>query len=100
MIRRHPDIKLLRRESDIAGLADVQLELLRSALKLLKPGGRLVYATCSVLPAENREVVERLLSEDWGGLRLLKARDLSLPPLVPRGRRRGAAATAAQGRRA
>jgi 16S rRNA (cytosine967-C5)-methyltransferase len=85
VIRRHPDIKLLRRESDIAGLADVQLELLRSALKLLKPGGRLVYATCSVLPAENREVVERLLSEDWGGLRLLKARDLSLPPLVPRG---------------
>ena len=85
VIRRHPDIKLLRRETDIAGLADVQLELLRSALKLLKPGGRLVYATCSVLPQENRGVVERLMAEDWGGLRLLKARDLPLPPLVPRG---------------
>jgi 16S rRNA (cytosine967-C5)-methyltransferase len=85
VIRRHPDIKLLRRESDIAGLADVQLELLRAALKLLKPGGRLVYATCSVLPQENRLVIERLLADDWGGLRLLKARDLPLPPLVPRG---------------
>ena len=85
VIRRHPDIKLLRRAADIAGFAEQQLALLRRALPLLKPGGLLVYATCSLLPEENRGVVERLLAEDWGSLKLLKARDLVAPPLVPRG---------------
>lgn len=85
VIRRHPDIKLLRRAADIAGLAAMQLSLLRRCLQLLRPGGLLVYATCSVLPQENREVIDRLLAEDWGDLRLLKARELTLPPLVPRG---------------
>lgn len=85
VIRRHPDIKLLRRSADIAGFARQQLTLARAALKLLRPGGRLVYATCSVLPQENREVVEQLLAGDWGGLRLLQARELDLPPRVPRG---------------
>jgi len=85
VIRRHPDIRLLRRASDIAGFAEQQLALLRRARALLKPGGRLVYATCSVLPAENRAVIDRLLAEDWGSLRLLKARELDAPPLVPRG---------------
>ena len=84
VIRRHPDIKLLRRRADIAGFAALQLTLLRKALRLLKPGGRLVYATCSVLPQENREVIDRLLADDWSGVHLLGARDLPLPPLVPR----------------
>jgi 16S rRNA (cytosine967-C5)-methyltransferase len=58
VIRRHPDIKLLRRDSDIAALADRQAELVGALWLLLKPGGRLLYVTCSVLPAENRRLIE------------------------------------------
>jgi 16S rRNA (cytosine967-C5)-methyltransferase len=63
VIRRHPDIKLLRRGTDVAGFAAQQLHLLRSAVALLAPGGRLLYTTCSVLPEENEQVVGRLLEE-------------------------------------
>ncbi|WP_051362194.1 16S rRNA (cytosine(967)-C(5))-methyltransferase RsmB [Solimonas soli] len=59
VIRRHPDIKWLRRDSDIAGLQAQQLRLLKSGWNLLKPGGRLVYATCSVLRAEGDEIIGR-----------------------------------------
>jgi len=59
VIRRHPDIKWLRRESDIASLQAQQLRLLKSCWNLLKPGGRLVYATCSVLRAEGDEIISR-----------------------------------------
>jgi 16S rRNA (cytosine967-C5)-methyltransferase len=61
VIRRHPDIKLLRRTDDIPALAAVQLEILRAAFGLLAVGGRLLYATCSVLPEENQQVVDRFL---------------------------------------
>jgi 16S rRNA (cytosine967-C5)-methyltransferase len=57
VIRRHPDIKLLRRAADIAPLAGLQRGLLDSAWPLLAPGGRLLYVTCSVLAAENDEVL-------------------------------------------
>jgi 16S rRNA (cytosine967-C5)-methyltransferase len=63
VIRRHPDIKLLRRSTDVAAFAAAQLELLRSAVAVLAPGGRLLYATCSVLPDENEQVIARLLEE-------------------------------------
>lgn len=53
VIRRHPDIRLLRRDSDIAALRKTQAELLDALWPLLAPGGRLVYATCSVLADEN-----------------------------------------------
>jgi len=52
IVRRHPDVRWLRRESDVAQLAAVQQQLLESLWPLLKPGGRLVYATCSVFLAE------------------------------------------------
>jgi len=64
VIRRHPDIKLLRRPEDIGNFARVQLQMLRSALGMLAEGGRLLYSTCSVLPAENEEVVQRLLKSE------------------------------------
>ena len=62
VIRRHPDIKLLRRTDDIQTLAKVQLEILQATFGMLAVGGRLLYATCSVLPDENHQVVERFLA--------------------------------------
>ena len=56
--RRHPDIKWLRRPSDLAGFARRQSELLEALWRLLVPGGKLLYATCSVFPQENDAVVE------------------------------------------
>jgi 16S rRNA (cytosine967-C5)-methyltransferase len=64
VIRRHPDIKLLRRSTDIAPLAATQLAVLRTAFGLLKSGGRLLYATCSVLPEENEQVVSAFLAAE------------------------------------
>ncbi|MGH8150432.1 MAG: SAM-dependent methyltransferase, partial [Steroidobacteraceae bacterium] len=64
VIRRHPDIKLLRRPGDIAAYAQAQLEVLRAAFRLLAPGGRLLYCTCSVLPAENERVVNAFLETE------------------------------------
>jgi 16S rRNA (cytosine967-C5)-methyltransferase len=61
VIRRHPDIKLLRRESDIAALAERQRALLAAAWRVLKPGGVLLYASCSAFRAENAEVVNAFL---------------------------------------
>lgn len=53
VVRRHPDAKWLRREADIAGFAAAQARLLDALWPLLRPGGRLLYATCSLFPAEN-----------------------------------------------
>lgn len=57
VIRRHPDIKVLRRVRDIPALARRQAELLEAAWRLVRPGGRLLYTSCSVLTAENEKVV-------------------------------------------
>jgi len=63
VVRRHPDIKILRNATDIAKLAALQLALLRALWTTLKPGGRLVYATCSVLPTENTSVIETFVGQ-------------------------------------
>jgi 16S rRNA (cytosine967-C5)-methyltransferase len=61
VIRRHPDIKLLRRASDIKGLRELQSALLEALWPLLLPGGRLLYSTCSTLAAENHDLIAQFL---------------------------------------
>lgn len=61
VIRRHPDIKLLRRATDIEQLAGLQASILDALWPLLAPGGRLLYVTCSVFAAENDDVVGAFL---------------------------------------
>lgn len=63
VIRRHPDIKVLRRESDIDKLLVLQQEILEAVWPLLTPGGMLLYATCSVLQQENELQIARFLAE-------------------------------------
>ncbi|MDX1655623.1 MAG: 16S rRNA (cytosine(967)-C(5))-methyltransferase RsmB, partial [Candidatus Competibacteraceae bacterium] len=63
VIRRHPDIKLLRQPADIPLLARRQQDLLTALWPLLAPGGRLLYATCSVLRAENEAVIAAFLAQ-------------------------------------
>lgn len=63
VIRRHPDIKLLRRPDDIGVLVSMQERILHSAWSLLNPGGVLVYATCSLLPRENEKQIGNFLSK-------------------------------------
>lgn len=62
VIRRHPDIKLLRKKTDIAQLADTQFTMLQTLWPLLKKEGKLIYTTCSVFPDENGEVIKKFLS--------------------------------------
>lgn len=77
VIRRHPDIKQLRQPADIAALAQRQQALLERLWPLLAPGGRLVYATCSVFKQENEQTLaqflatgvtaqEHRITADWG----------------------------------
>ena len=61
VIRRHPDIRLLRRDADIERLAATQARMLDALWPLLAPGGMLLYATCSILPQENRDPVAAFL---------------------------------------
>lgn len=60
-LRRNPDLKWRYGPERVAALAEQQLSILRAAARLLKPGGRLVYATCSILSEENDAVVGRFL---------------------------------------
>ncbi len=64
VIRRHPDIKWLRKSQDISALTELQQDILKNIWSLLKPGGTLLYATCSILPEENSEQVQRFINEN------------------------------------
>ncbi|MCW9024216.1 MAG: 16S rRNA (cytosine(967)-C(5))-methyltransferase RsmB [Gammaproteobacteria bacterium] len=77
VIRRHPDIKLLRRADDIPELVKTQQQILNALWPLLRSGGMLLYATCSILAAENNEQVQAFITThedarlqplevDWG----------------------------------
>jgi 16S rRNA (cytosine967-C5)-methyltransferase len=63
VIRRHPDIRLLRSPADIDKLSALQSRLLAAAWRVLAPEGRLVYATCTFTRSENRDVIERFMAE-------------------------------------
>jgi 16S rRNA (cytosine967-C5)-methyltransferase len=67
VVRRHPDIRWLRRPEDIATLARVQAELLDALWPLVKPGGRLLYATCSVFRAEGQAQIDAFLQRPGAG---------------------------------
>jgi 16S rRNA (cytosine967-C5)-methyltransferase len=79
VIRRHPDIKFLRRTDDIGALAEQQLQILKGLWPLLRPGGSLLYATCSVLEQENSRVVAAFLASETSAA----GADLPLSPGVP-----------------
>jgi len=77
VIRRHPDIKLLRKPKDINALVELQSQILENLWSMLKPGGTLLYATCSILKAENEfqmadflysheDASEVKIDLDWG----------------------------------
>ncbi|MBM4218992.1 MAG: 16S rRNA (cytosine(967)-C(5))-methyltransferase RsmB [Gammaproteobacteria bacterium] len=83
VIRRHPDIKLLRRADDVARFAVQQAALLRTCWGLLAPGGRLVYASCSVLAAENAGVVGGFMAEEPAAVEVTESARLLLPGALP-----------------
>ena len=74
-LRRHPDIKLLRREEDLRHYVATQRELLENLWQLLAPGGTLLYCTCSLFAEENDEVIAAALA----GLPHARLEPLSLP---------------------
>ncbi len=66
VIRRHPDIKHHRRAGDLEAMANRQSAILEALWPTLKPGGKLVYATCSISPLENQQVIERFRRSNAG----------------------------------
>ncbi|GMA58846.1 hypothetical protein GCM10025858_33490 [Alicyclobacillus sacchari] len=70
VMRRRPDIRQRRTEADVAALTALQADLLRHACRIVKPGGYVVYATCTLLPEENEQVVLRVIDELEGAVSL------------------------------
>jgi 16S rRNA (cytosine967-C5)-methyltransferase len=77
VVRRHPDLKWLRRASDIAGFAARQGAILDALWRCLAPDGKLLYVTCSMFSGENDAVVEAFVGRTPG------ARRVSLPDSAP-----------------
>ncbi len=77
VVRRHPDIKWLRRSDDFAGFARQQTQMLDALWPLVAPGGKLLYATCSVFAAENTEAASAFAA------RHANAERLPLPDFIP-----------------
>jgi 16S rRNA (cytosine967-C5)-methyltransferase len=84
VVRRHPDIKWLRRPEDIGHFADQQLQILKALWPLLARDGKLLYATCSVFARENREVIGAFLGQHDDAVRLtLSAPGMTDGQLLP-----------------
>lgn len=81
-LRRNPDLKWRQSPQSIAGLKTKQAAILSAAASLLKPGGRLVYATCSFLPEENQQVVQDFLNTH-PQFRLLNCAELLAQQKIP-----------------
>ncbi len=64
VIRRNPDIKIHRKKTDMESLTKIQSEILNSVWQMLKPGGKLVYATCSIFKAENEDQIKQFLNKN------------------------------------
>lgn len=64
IVRRHPDVRWLRREADVARLAVVQARLLKALWPLVRPGGRLLYCTCSVFKAEGSDAIKTFVAHN------------------------------------
>ncbi len=75
-LRRNPDLKWRQSPATLSELQDKQNAILASAARLLKPGGRLVYATCSLLPAENERVAEAFTEANTADFEVLPVADL------------------------
>jgi len=84
IVRRHPDVRWLRRESDIAQLAIIQARLLAALWPLLKIGGRMLYCTCSIFRSEGQEQVQTFLAHNTDA-RLLPSPGHVLPSSVSLG---------------
>jgi 16S rRNA (cytosine967-C5)-methyltransferase len=69
VVRRYPDVKWLRREADIERFAALQRRMLAALWQVLEPGGKLLYATCSVFSEENGAVVDWFLGQQAGAAR-------------------------------
>ncbi len=84
IVRRHPDVRWLRRESDIAALAATQARLLATLWPLLRPGGRLLYCTCSVFKAEGEQQITAFVAHNTDAV-LRPAPGHLLPQTVRKG---------------
>lgn len=84
IVRRHPDVRWLRRPEDSAQLARIQAQLLRALWPLLAPGGRLLYCTCSVFRSEGDETVQAFLQHNTNA-RLLPSPGHLIPGQAPTG---------------
>ena len=81
IVRRHPDARWLRRQTDIAQLAGLQQRMLQALWPLLAPGGRLLYCTCSVFAAEGRNQVQTFLANNTDARQLPSAGHL-MPGII------------------
>ena len=88
VVKRHPDIKWLRRDSDIDRLAATQARMLDALWQLLAPSGKLLYATCSVFPQENAQAIASFLARNGAASRLPLA-GLDTGQLLPDARHDG-----------
>ncbi|MCF6766002.1 16S rRNA (cytosine(967)-C(5))-methyltransferase RsmB [Thiotrichales bacterium 19S3-7] len=79
VIRRHPDIKLVRTETDISITCSLQAKLLNKLWPLLKPGGQLLYMTCSLLKRENDDQIKQFLESKNGNSAIVNDISVNLP---------------------